>query len=93
MYSANMSESMAPTRKLAGRAELRKILGVSATRTVQLTEQPDFPAPMDSLTMGLVWRMDNVIRWADGKGRTLDLDALTAPVKAENPDRSAKRVP
>jgi hypothetical protein len=75
-----MSTPMSPTRKLAGRAELRKLLGVSATRTVQITERPDFPAPMDALTMGLVWRMDDVIAWADQVGRTLNFNALTADV-------------
>lgn len=77
MYSSVMTGPMSPTRKLAGRAELRKLLGVSATRTVQITEQPDFPAPLDSLTMGLVWAMGDVTAWAETKGRTLHLDALT----------------
>ena len=76
MYSPAMTQPKTPTRKLAGRAELRKLLGVSATRTVQITEQPDFPAPLDSLTMGLVWGMDDVLAWAEAKGRTLHLDAL-----------------
>jgi hypothetical protein len=81
MYSAVMSAPMTPTRKLAGRAELRKLLGVSATRTVQITEQPDFPAPLDSLTMGLVWAMDDITAWAKAKGRTLHIDSLnTGPV-------------
>jgi len=77
MYSAVMNGPTTPTRKLAGRAELRKLFGVSATRTVQITEQPDFPAPLDSLTMGLVWAMDDVMAWAEAKGRTLHPDSPT----------------
>lgn len=76
MYSAVMTGPTTPTRKLAGRAELRKLFGVSATRTVQITEQADFPAPLDSLTMGLVWAMDDVTAWAQAKGRTLHFDSL-----------------
>jgi hypothetical protein len=63
--------------KLAGRAELAKMLHVSRSRAVQLSEKPGFPEPLDVLTMGNVWALEDVIDWAARQGRILDLDALT----------------
>jgi hypothetical protein len=63
--------------RLAGRAELMRLLGVSRTRAVQISDRADFPAPVDVLSMGNIWALDDVIAWAEKVGRTLDLDALT----------------
>ncbi len=77
-----------PTRdlRLVGRGELRKLLGVSYTRTVYLADQPDFPAPLDELSVGKIWALDDVLAWAERKGRTLDLASLTTDVQADGDD-------
>ena len=67
---------------LLGNAELGKLLGVSRQRVSQLVTRDDFPAPRAVLIMGSIWALDDVIGWADRTGRKLDLDALTASVKA-----------
>ena len=82
--------------RLVGRGELRKLLGVSHTRVVFLASQPDFPAPLDELSVGKIWALDDVKAWAAARGRTLDLDALPpAPVKAavDDADPQGKREP
>ncbi|WP_188944617.1 DNA-binding protein [Nakamurella endophytica] len=55
------------------------MLHVSRSRAVQLSNQRGFPEPLDVLTMGQVWALDDLITWADANGRTLDLQALRAP--------------
>jgi len=69
--------------RLAGRGELRRLFGVSATRTIQIAERPDFPEPLDELSVGKIWALDDVIAWAERSGRTLDLGSLgSTSVKA-----------
>ena len=46
--------------KLAGLAEVAGLAGVSRTRASQLAAHPDFPAPVDRLAMGPVWRESDV---------------------------------
>lgn len=70
-----MASVTVPSR-LIGRAELMLLLGVSRGRAVVLSQEPVFPAPRDRLIMGNVWELDDVIAWADRRGRTLRLDAL-----------------
>ena len=80
--------------RLAGRAELAKMLHVSRSRAVQLSEKPGFPEPLDVITMGNVWALDDVIGWAVSQGRTLDLGALSLVVDARTEDnRDAKTSP
>ena len=67
---------------LLGNAELGKLLGVSRQRVSQLVTRDDFPAPRAVLIMGSIWALDDVIGWAERSGRKLDLDSLTASVKA-----------
>ncbi|MGS0685097.1 DNA-binding protein [Nakamurella sp. GG22] len=62
--------------RLVGRGELRRLFGVSATRTIQIAERPDFPAPLDELSVGKIWALDDVIAWAEKTGRTLNLAEL-----------------
>jgi len=64
--------------RLLGRGELRKLFGVSHTRTIQIAERPDFPPPLDELSVGKIWALDDVVAWAERAGRTLNLEALTA---------------
>ena len=68
--------------QLVGRGELRKIFGVSYTRTVALADQADFPEPWADLSVGKIWALSEVVAWAERKGRTLHLDALTTDVPA-----------
>lgn len=82
------------TMRLAGRGELRKLLGVSHTRVVFLANQPDFPAPLDELSVGKIWALDDVLAWAERKGRTLNLEALTTDIQADgDSDPQGKREP
>lgn len=71
-----MAAAVMTRRRLVGRAELRKLFGVSHTRVIQISDRPDFPAPMDELSVGKIWLLDDVVTWAGATGRTLDLDAL-----------------
>lgn len=65
--------------RLVGRAELRKLFGVSATRTIQIADRDDFPVPADELTVGKIWLLDDVVNWAQTTGRTLHFEALYPP--------------
>lgn len=59
---------MKPTHpeSLAGRPEIREILGVSKQRVHSLEKQAGFPRPMDVLDGGRrpVWRRRAIIDWA-----------------------------
>ncbi len=77
-----MSTVTAMAQQFVGPAEMIKLLGVSRTRTVQITGQRDFPLPVAVLTMGSIWDLVDVIAWAEHKGRVLNLDALTTDVQA-----------
>lgn len=58
--------------ELAGAAEIGRMFGgVSRQRVQQIVTRPDFPAPLDVLDMGKVWRRADVEEWARGKGRTV----------------------
>ena len=74
--------TLSDVETLLGNAELGILLGVSRQRVSQLATRDDFPAPRAVLIMGSIWSLDDVIGWAERTGRKLDLDALTASVKA-----------
>jgi predicted DNA-binding transcriptional regulator AlpA len=80
-------------QKLVGRAELIKLMGVSRSRVVQLTEQPDFPKPVEVLIMGNIWALDDVLHWADRKGRHLNLGALAPTLDSATGSTSADTGP
>ena len=71
-----MSTFASMALQLVGPAELTKLFGVSRSRTVQISNGRDFPAPLAVLTMGSVWDLDDVTAWAESKGRTLHHDLL-----------------
>jgi prophage regulatory protein len=51
-------------RKLMGRAEIQKRLGVGYSRVRVIIARPDFPAPLPSrLTMGRLWDGVAVEAW------------------------------
>ena len=76
--------TLSDVETLLGNAELGKLLGVSRQRVSQLVTRDDFPAPRAVLIMGSIWALDDVIGWAERSGRKLDLDSLTASVKARD---------
>lgn len=52
------------SRHLMGTAEIRRRFGdVSRQRVYQLTQRPDWPAPLDELIQGRVWKRDDVEDW------------------------------
>ena len=68
--------------RYVGAAELLALLGVGRTRLATLTGQPDFPKPAIVLKMGSIWTLDEVIAWAQRRGRTLNLACLAVDVQA-----------
>ena len=70
-------------QQYVGAAELLGLLGVGRTRLATLTGQPDFPAAAIVLRMGSIWTLDDVLAWAEQRGRTLNLDSLTTDVQAD----------
>lgn len=61
-------------KHLYGAGELQARLGVSRSRVRQIVERPDFPEPYDRLTMGTVWRKDEVEAWIREHRPQLDED-------------------
>ena len=76
--------------RLVGRGELRRLFGVSATRTIQIAERPDFPPPLDELSVGKIWALDDVIAWAERTGRTLNLAELSGSSVDDSGDKSSR---
>lgn len=70
---------------LVGGQELAKLLGVNRARAYQITRKGDFPEPIAILSMGTIWRLEDIQSWAERVGRTLDLAALAPPVADESP--------
>lgn len=54
---------MVKVPKLAGLAEVASLAGVSRKRAWQLTQHPDFPAPVQVLAMGPVWAEKGVAKF------------------------------
>ena len=79
MYGVGMGTISAVSSRLIGRAELALLLGVGRSRAVELSETADFPRPRARPIMGYIWELDDVLAWADARGRTLNLDALAPP--------------
>lgn len=61
--------------EVMGAAEIADLLGVSRQRVQQLVTRADFPAPIGVLTMGKVWRRDQVEAWNVERRRRLGLDS------------------
>lgn len=64
--------------RLAGAAEIALLLDVSRQRVGQLAAKPWFPAPLDRLSMGAVWSLDDIRDFAERTGRPFHLEALPA---------------
>jgi serine/threonine protein kinase len=50
--------------RLGGVAEVAEELGVSRQQVAKLRQREDFPAPIASLSLGEVWDLDVIARWA-----------------------------
>jgi predicted DNA-binding transcriptional regulator AlpA len=48
---------------LMGTAEIAALLGVSRQRVLQLAAHEGFPVPIAVLSMGKVWRADDIRAW------------------------------
>lgn len=57
--------------QLVGASEIAKRLGVTRPQVVHVWRQryPEFPAPVATLEMGMVWNWPDVERWARATGR------------------------
>lgn len=53
--------------RVLGSAEIAQGLNVSKPRVQQLVRKPDFPAPLVVLSMGKVWRREDIERWAGAR--------------------------
>jgi hypothetical protein len=51
------------------------MFGVSHQRVAQLAGRDDFPEPAAVLKAGRVWRRDEVVAWAESKGRDIREDS------------------
>ena len=49
---------------LASLAEIADVLGVHKNTALRYTARDDFPAPLDRLAVGPVWRIGDVEEWA-----------------------------
>ncbi|MFF5072852.1 helix-turn-helix transcriptional regulator [Micromonospora olivasterospora] len=52
-------------------SEVADYLGVSRQRAAILVDRPDFPAPIDTLTVGRIWDAADVRAYAERRGRRL----------------------
>jgi prophage regulatory protein len=55
---------MPPPDELAGIAEIATMLRVTKNTAMKYASRHDFPAPLDRLASGPVWRRNDVEAWA-----------------------------
>lgn len=77
-------------QELLGATEVASLIGVTRQRVHQLAKEPGFPEPVARLTLGAVWRTEDVQRWIqehrpDG--------GSPAPTRTDAPDSAATTVP
>jgi predicted DNA-binding transcriptional regulator AlpA len=53
-------------------AEVAAFLGVSRQRAAVLVDRPNFPAPIDTLTVGRIWSAADVRAYAEQRNRRTD---------------------
>jgi hypothetical protein len=53
-------------------AEVAAFLGVSRQRAAILADRPEFPAPIDTLTVGRIWSAADVRAYAEKRNRRTD---------------------
>lgn len=52
-------------------SEVAAYLGVSRQRAAILVDRPDFPAPIDTLTVGRIWDAAEIRTYAERRNRSL----------------------
>ncbi|MFC0030069.1 helix-turn-helix transcriptional regulator [Micromonospora chaiyaphumensis] len=57
--------------RLVASQEIQEMLGVSRTRAYQITNSKTFPDPVAVLSVGRIWRADDVERWIKAHRRDL----------------------
>jgi prophage regulatory protein len=57
--------------RLLASQEIQEMLGVSRTRAYQITNSKSFPDPVAVLSVGRIWRADDVERWIKEHRRDL----------------------
>lgn len=66
-----------PVPELMGIAEIATVIGRTRQRAWQIATTPGFPEPVQVLTMGKVWRADDVRDWVTtNPRRPLGRDAV-----------------
>lgn len=60
-----------PIGKYVGSAEVGIMFDVSRQRVQTIVNKSDFPPPYATLTVGKVWRTDDVKKWAEDHGRKI----------------------
>jgi len=58
--------------ELVGAFEIATMLRLSRQRIQQLVARNDFPAPVQTLAMGKIWRKSDIVEWAIKNGRETD---------------------
>jgi predicted DNA-binding transcriptional regulator AlpA len=53
--------------EIVGITEVAELLGVPVRTAARYVDREDFPAPLDTLARGRVWKRDDVVAW--GKER------------------------
>lgn len=53
-------------------AEVADYLGVSRQRAAILVDRPDFPTPIDTLTVGRIWSAADVRKYAAQRRQRMD---------------------
>ena len=61
---------IAPDEAITG-SEVARRLGVSRERVRQWAQRDDFPRPFARIGPSIVWRADDIARWAENTGRAL----------------------
>lgn len=64
--------------RLAGAAEGRRILGVSAQRFQQLAAKPGFPEPVDTIEMGRIYAYDDLVAYGETRPKRAGRPAAPA---------------
>jgi hypothetical protein len=56
---------------LAGDCEIALLLGLTPARISQLVRAEQMPQPLQRLSMGPVWMLDEIFEWALNEGREI----------------------
>ena len=67
MYAARVVEQP----PVVAQAEMCEMLGLTRKRVAVLANAPGFPPPFATLSVGRIWRYDDVRAWAEQTGRSV----------------------